>query len=381
MYYLKELCDTVIYRPNFFSTLLIILAIALIYAGNKIRKDLLKQVFFNSAAIVIALCAYETYLFVQLPSNTHGQSTLRVSDQTKDRYTSFHEDLGYQLYKDGVFHAVRTGTREIVYDVNYTIKDKLRFTPNTNSQSEDCALFFGCSVTFGEGLPDTNTLPYYFNEFECQRYNTFNYGLHGYGPHQMLAQIEGRVPSDISRFSGQKIAVYSMMLFHLRRAAGYTLWDRHGPEYILENGNLKRKGPFEEKPKSIIGRGIRKVLGTSRTYQKFIIKANNTPSAYDIDRTLAIIAKSNELLQKIGVKLYIVLHDFAEHAANDIGDRHSYNLLVNNLRKSDSPVFFMSDIINDYQKNLDRYTIHPLDRHPNANTNKIIAQYLAEHIE
>ena len=80
------------------------------------------------------------------------------------------------------------------------------------------------------------------------------------------------------------------------------------------------------------------------------------------------------------VKFYVVLHDFEQHAINDIGDSENYLYLLRGLKESEIPILYMNNIIPDYFSNIDRFTIHLLDRHPNETTNDIVARYLVDHV-
>ena len=94
------------------------------------------------------------------------------------------------------------------------IKNGLRYAPNSNEKSTDCVLFLGCSFTFGEGLEDTTTLTYYFNQLAGQKFKVLNYGFHRYSPNQVLSNIENRVSDDVNRCSTKKLlfAVICQML-------------------------------------------------------------------------------------------------------------------------------------------------------------------------
>ena len=78
---------------------------------------------------------------------------------------------------------------ETLYAVVYSVdKRGLRVEPPlAPGHGDRCVLFFGCSYTFGEGVNDAETLPYRTGVLAEGRLRMINFGLHGYGPHQMLA--------------------------------------------------------------------------------------------------------------------------------------------------------------------------------------------------
>ena len=345
--------------------------------GIRFKKEIFKHLFFNISALFIALFIYETYLTYYELKKDQFLSTLEVTGSTNESYVAHDENLGYKP-NDGVYNALKKYNQETIYNVEYTIKNNLRHTPNSNEDSQDCALFFGCSVTFGEGLNDTSTLPYYFNQNNNKKYKILNYGFHGYGPHQMLEHIKHRVKFDVSDGQGEKIAVYNFQLFHIGRAAGYSPWDQYGPKFEIINGELKRVGTFSIRPSGIINKSITKIFSVSRIYQKFFTKINHETTDYDILRTIEIIKESNRLLQEENIKLYVFIYDLDEYVKNSIANQTTYNKFINELKQSNIAILYLNEIISDY---FDNYTIHRLDKHPNEKFNKKIAKYLSSKLQ
>jgi len=77
-----------------------------------------------------------------------------------------------------------------LYDVTYTIGDDgLRITPKYElNELDQCIVIFGGSFTLGEGLNDEESMPYLIGNFS--KFNTYNLGFYGYGPHQMLSAFK-----------------------------------------------------------------------------------------------------------------------------------------------------------------------------------------------
>jgi hypothetical protein len=278
-----------------------------------------------------------------------------------------HPYLGYGVRTDGVFTSKKKIEGKVLYDVSYTIKNRLRHTPNSNVNSKDCVLFFGCSFTFGEGLPDTSTLPFYFNDLVNRKFKVFNYGFHGYGPHQMLATIENRISKDMEGCKNEKIAIYSFIPFHVARAAGYSGWDQDGPMYEIVNGSLEKVIPFKNRIPHVLNEKIR----LSHIYKKFF--TNKLPSKHDLIRTIEIIKKSKEILAKKNIKMYVFIWN------DDKSWLYSYfslDYFTNEMLKSDIKTFLLTNSVADYSKNKKNYILSDDDKHPNALVNKKIANYL-----
>ncbi len=131
---------------------------------------------------------------------------------------------------------------QLIYDVVYTISDQgVRVTKG--DPNGDTWLFMGCSLMFGEGVNDDETLPAYFSAALGYRANVVNLGFHGYGPHQMLRSLE----TDRFRLllhGSVKQVIYEGIWDHPWRAAGHDNWDFYGPSYALSGNGVTYAGPF-----------------------------------------------------------------------------------------------------------------------------------------
>lgn len=356
---LKKLTD-------FSWTIILLAAFAyLLLLGLKTKIFTLKILFFNISAIFFALFLYECFLCLRNTLLTNGK-TIHTLAQISEGYTSANPDLGYGSKKDGVFTAMKTINNELIYDVSYTIKDGIRYTPNSNEKSQNCVLFFGCSFVLGEGLSDTSTLPFFFNQYANNNYRVLNYGFEGYGPHQMLAIIENRVPKDI-RFDKKKIAIYSFLPAHIARAAGYSQWDQKGPRYEIIDGSLRKVGTFTKLPGIIVNQ-----LSYSYIYRRLFCERE--PSHYDCMRTIEIIKKSNDILRKDSVIFCVFVWDnlksLKEYFQND------YCYFLDEMKRNNIKTFFLHDAIGDYNEKMINYSLHKDDAHPNELANEKIAKYL-----
>jgi hypothetical protein len=183
-----------------------------------------------------------------------------------------------------------------VYDVEYSIDaEGRRVTPQTNVAARtDFLVFFGCSYTFGEGLQDDETLPAQAAA-DAPGSHAYNYGFPGYGPHQMLAQLQGEnLRAQVPEAHG--IAVYTFIDHHVRRANGTSdalwgyLWD--GPYFVVGgDGALVRHGGFRR------DRPLRTffdyLVSRSQTAQFFNRSFPPTTDAH-VDLTVRIIAASRD---------------------------------------------------------------------------------------
>ena len=117
------------------------------------------------------------------------------------------------------------------------------------------AIFIGCSVTFGLGVEDDETLPYYFAQYDSG-YCAYNFGVGGYGPQNVLALLSNyNLKKFVKQDSG--VCIYSYIKHHVYRAIGdmatYTAWGESLPYYDYELGKLIRVGSFGSDRRLISG--------------------------------------------------------------------------------------------------------------------------------
>lgn len=110
-------------------------------------------------------------------------------------------------------------------------------------------LFFGDSQTFGNGIEDSQTLPFYAGEM-APSFHPYNYAVSGWGPAQTLDLLAVRnLSSEIRERQGY--AFFGFIADHLPRVVGSSdidvrgSWGRHFSCYSLDrDGNLERDGDF-----------------------------------------------------------------------------------------------------------------------------------------
>jgi len=156
--------------------------------------------------------------------------------------------LGYRLRPDLDIHACRTLRGDTVFYVRYQSDSAGRrvVPPDDTMQRDRFIAFFGCSRTFGHGLNEDETLPY-FAQQDLKNYRAYNYAMEGYGTHQVYAQIaQGRLRKEIKEFSG--IGIYGFSSDHIARNIGslgvYNSWGKDMPYYVLSGDTVLRRGTF-----------------------------------------------------------------------------------------------------------------------------------------
>ena len=164
-------------------------------------------------------------------------------------YAYRHPTIGTAPTPDNEALAIKLAGEEVVYRVVYKIDEfGRRQTPVSGATGRNrLILFFGGSNTFGEGLAQDETIPYFVGDI-LDDLRPYNYGFHGYGPAQMLDQLIAHdLRKEITEEAGW--VLYVFMPFHIHRVIGSNnvsaRFGRRFSHYVLdENKQLRRRGNF-----------------------------------------------------------------------------------------------------------------------------------------
>lgn len=244
-------------------------------------------------------------------------------------------------------------------DVTYKIDvHGLREIPDAVQGRPYKAAFFGGSFMFGHGVENNQTLPYYFVQNSSRTFAGFNFAGEGWGPHQMLREIE---TGFVRRVAGvPELAIYEAIPDHLRRVAGRAPWE-DGPKYELcGNDAACFSGPFHSEAYGIWHRWLDESWIVRFSESRFAQLSR--PS--DIPLYLAVLKRTRSLLAEDGTRFVVVMWDQNELA----------KLMMKTLRENQFDVIALSSIVSENEP-----ARHPLvqpDRHPSPATNRAIASYL-----
>lgn len=282
-------------------------------------------------------------------------------------YYARDEVLGYAPANASTSRARRRHAHDVIYDVTYTIgPNRLRISPSTYSpDSSRCALFFGDSFTFGEGVNDRETMPYLVGELS--NYHVYNFGFHGYGPHQMLAEIQsGRVARTVQ--CQPRFILYQAIPDHPWRAAGRAPWDAHGPKYSVIGNALIQEGHFDDRRIDRVRRRIRTLASRSSAYRRYI---DARVSREDITRFAAIVNTARAELHALypAAAFHVLLWDPSPGAAVS-RDEHSA------LLAADVATHLSSEILPQDAAHPLQYALSPWDNHPSPATHRLIAEFV-----
>jgi hypothetical protein len=130
---------------NGLEVFLLVLIAFLIFSGIKIRRNVLKHIFFNLAAVFASIFLYEIYLSrPEVPSE--------ILNDKKELFYIGNSRLGYAPIDTGemVVNEIKVvNSTNMIYDVKYTMKNGIRYTPENDSIKSKHAIFLGGSFAFG----------------------------------------------------------------------------------------------------------------------------------------------------------------------------------------------------------------------------------------
>src|SRR5579883_2687828 len=139
--------------------------------------------------------------------------------------------LGWGPSAPGVYRSWEAGPKGgRTYDVNYSIDDHL-LRRTLSGPNGPAIAFFGCSFMFGQGLPDSETLPQIYADLAGRKTKVLNFGFPGYAPQQMLRALETGLFDPL--LAGAKTFVFETAARHADRAACHASYVTRAPRYEL----------------------------------------------------------------------------------------------------------------------------------------------------
>ncbi len=361
----------------------------------KSKKNLSKSIWFNLAFIVFLLGATEVYAYFSWKAKMKREGGVRYEGGYPKGYFTTDEVLGYAPTKDTSVRVKKYFRDQLLYDAVYTIgKDGLRVTPPAKSgNDDDCIVMFGGSFMFGEGENDNKSIPYMVGENQDKK--VYNFGFHGYGPHQMLAAIENNMIK-----CTPKIVIYEAIAGHVARSAGYAVWDKHGPKYELKDGQLTYEGHFDDHDSlkttnRLVLLAIQfkdrfiKVLRGSYIARRFFNDMHIVTDA-EVELYIEIVDKSRQELEDKfpGVDFEVILWDSKKKDLifNDVillfrhNDESIVELIKEGFDKRNIKYHLVSKILPGYPEDGLKYEFSFFDPHPNALAQQLIAEYVLKNI-
>jgi hypothetical protein len=296
-----------------------------------------------------------------------------------------HPVLGVQIDTTGVLGDTElTSSGSTIYQARYTIiTDSIgsyRFNhrigfPNPSAPAPESApapaiVFLGCSFTFGQGVNDTETLPYRVGAL--RNVSTLNLGGIGYGIHQVYKIFLDKYAT---ANNAGKLFIYTLIPDHILRASGLYGWSP-GPSFKRTGDSLIYEGSLPRVSYSTAS--YVSLFGTFSFIQDMIINIQNKQRAKcvsqdEYEKACLMIRKMDQYSRMTGGRFLVLFWD----NISDEGDpnrfyRQTLSDKLDRLRKKGINIISVSDIL---QTKDPGYCI-PIDGHPNAKAYDSVARYL-----
>ncbi len=214
-------------------------------------------------------------------------------------------NYGYHPKRNKIFEEKFYKNQNLFKKITYTVNNYgHRISPDLDNVN-DCLLFHGGSIVFGQSVNDNETLPYRISEKLNDNFLVFNFAFNGYGPHQFLAKIENNYLEELNKCNNL-LVIYFYIQDHIGRVAGKRSWGDKSPRYIYDQNKLINKGFFSDYPFKLIMKK-RKNIRNSFSISKII----NIDSV-DLNDEKLFIKLIDDIEQKINPKfnqvnfLYII---------------------------------------------------------------------------
>jgi peptidoglycan/xylan/chitin deacetylase (PgdA/CDA1 family) len=262
----------------------------------------------NLIVFVLLWIATEMIFGRLLPPEVDGEPVSLVQSQ----YYESNAAVGYGIAPNSqALHVKRLGSRPVI-SATYVIdgfgwRQTLSYAADGRT---NFLLFFGDSNTFGEGVNQTETLPYQVAQL-APRYHPYNYALSGYGPAQALDLIGSRdLRKEVAEPQGDALFVFLPTLIDRVRGGSPVSagWGRRFSDYEIDaDGRLVRRGDF------VHGRQLLTLfyylVNCSNVASYFQLTFPRQLSDGDFELTARVLAKSqHELERRLTVhNFYVVL--------------------------------------------------------------------------
>lgn len=357
------------------------LTLACIGAERLTRRAAVRALWINMAVLFATLGLAELYVWSHEP--------LEREMQYGEGFFLPDETLGYKPAAGRTLSHRTEARGRLLYEVQYTIdQDGLRATEATDSEQTagaSCLVFFGDSFTFGEGISDGQTMPAQVRKKLGGTVRVVNFGFLGYGPHQMLATLQGGRLESQGHCRPSHV-IYQAIPSHVSRAAGLESWDPNGPRYVLEDATrIRRTGHLDEAPAQSsldwyrrwhqrIPWQIRKAFDRSALH-RLILRSHRTVEPQDVALFAGIVEEARSILERRypDAQFHVLLWDFE-------GEQSIVDQMLPLLREHKLDLHPISDILPNFPSDEGRYEISPYDRHPNALAHELIAEFVVHHL-
>ncbi len=342
-----------------------------------LKSELLRTASLSIAAVMFALTAIEAVAVEMTPKAINSGVN---KTHTPWDWLPYNAILGYRPRPATAVTAVATRGEETVFRAVYTIDASgVRAAPGSAPDSTQAGkpyLFIGDSFVFGEGLPDADTLPAQFAREANSKARVVNLGVVGYGAEHLVRALETGLYDSYAP-GGAKAVITWIIPQQLPRVTGDGNWLGDAPRYVLDGSAAVPRftGTFFEHR---LFNPFAGALYLAREKFKAVALATNAArERQQADLFVALFARLKQLAQeRFGAPL-VVVHLWPDTVRKD--DANSvYVPILLAIRDLGVRTISVDKMIGIHDRS--PYYI-PIDGHPNARLNDLIAQALKAQLE
>jgi hypothetical protein len=268
---------------------------AAVFAAAVVRR--LRHAFIVVASVVLCLAVAEAYaLVVSAPAIEIRTPGYSLPDPV----------LGWRPGHPGVFHhrSLDGKTGSVIYDIDYTI-DEYRNRQVISAPTGTSIAFFGDSMTFGQGVPDAETLPQAFADATGDQWRVLNFAFPGYGPQQFLRALETDMFRDL--LTEPRLFVFLTAPWHAERSACTSNFVLRAPRYVMVEGRLV----YKDKCIDHWPVWLRYWLTRTAIYSVFLEPVFGGAGPADMDLYVAILIRAGQLArERYGVPTLILYQPY-----------------------------------------------------------------------
>jgi hypothetical protein len=343
-----------------------------------VKRAIIRKLALGILGLSLALTLGEGTAFYCLPflQAPAGGRTVTYSPTSGKPFLIHDDVLGHVPAGDNVVvvdYRVDDLSKKLIYTFD---NHSLRIAPRSPLEDAPAILFFGCSMTFGDGVGDCEVFPYLVGLAERERYQAYNFAFSGQGPNHMYSQVRcGKVGSAIGNRT-PALALYTAIPVHVRRVLGQYHWSRGAPRYVLEAGALRFRGCFGATGDwPFVGRALWKIQ-IYRLFEQAMSRLAQRRAVTDgqVALFVALVERSQDELRKQWPGLpFVVL--FADEGSTD-SDR-----LIRGLRAAGVRTLKLREEVPELYADRSRYRLSRNDSHFNPAGHRLLAQFIIEGLE
>lgn len=314
----------------------------------------------------------------QLPRFEPADS-LAPTSQLDQQFDLFEHDGDYStLIKNhsGRMFSKLSASGQTVFDVQAHVDEhgRRRSFERPRPQAREHLLLMGCSFTFGDGLPDSESLPWQINLLQANA-TALNLGFSGSSaPHFWVGAFHKDIFSGIAPARGA--AVYIFKGDHLTRALGAASlsdWGQERESVESVEGRLQWTGTF--KKAHPWRTAFYRVLWRSYFFRLLGLDLPPLTQAR-YDEFVQIISEIRDrYLEKFGSENRFVFVIYP----NRFVDRYNLDRLILSLNKYKIP--FLNYGGADLSELVEGAAGIPYDGHPNVKANRVMAELLIKDLK